>query len=312
MEKKKSAKISLSTYLLILAIMAMIIMGLFIYNLINDKRAEVQKSTELQSQVNSLNKTVSDLQGKIDTISDTINDTNIVKTDTSSSGNEVEKNSTNSFKISYKEEIYSSTKENGELSHQNKRNLPIIKNSINQPAASKIEKSLTQISDKNWSTIKQSSDEYKENSYIEGVNYMLNTHFMSDNCIVFRANQSGGFGGVSWISEELYNYDTKTGDILSLNNVTTDYNSLLSKIISKTEKYIKDNSIELLEEAETNLNAEIKKIVEQNGNWGFSNDGMEFIFPKYSISSGATGIITIKLDKNEINPYLLEVYKIKD
>ena len=47
-------------------------MGIFIYNLNNDKTAEIQKSTELQSQVNSLNGTVSDLQRKITSISETI------------------------------------------------------------------------------------------------------------------------------------------------------------------------------------------------------------------------------------------------
>lgn len=69
MEEKNVTKISLSTFFLILAIIAIIVMGVFIYKLNNDKTAEVQKSTELQAQVNSLNGTVSDLQGKINNIS---------------------------------------------------------------------------------------------------------------------------------------------------------------------------------------------------------------------------------------------------
>lgn len=73
MEEKKVTKISLSTFFLILAIIAIIVMGIFIYKLNNDKIAEIQKSTELQSQVNILNGTVSQLQGKIDNISETIN-----------------------------------------------------------------------------------------------------------------------------------------------------------------------------------------------------------------------------------------------
>ena len=73
MEKKNVTKISLSTFLLIIAIIAIIVMGIFIYKLNNDKTAEIQKSTELQLQVNSLNGTVSDLQGKINNISETIN-----------------------------------------------------------------------------------------------------------------------------------------------------------------------------------------------------------------------------------------------
>ena len=45
-------------------------MGLFIYKLNNDKNTEIKKSANLQAQVNSLTGTVSDLQGKINTISE--------------------------------------------------------------------------------------------------------------------------------------------------------------------------------------------------------------------------------------------------
>ena len=72
MEEKNVTKISLSTFFLILAVIAIIVMGIFIYKLNNDKTAETQKSAELQAQVNSLNGTVGELQGKINTISDTV------------------------------------------------------------------------------------------------------------------------------------------------------------------------------------------------------------------------------------------------
>lgn len=75
MEEKKASKISLSTIFLIIAIIAIVVMGLFLYKLNNDKVSEIQKSAELQSQINSLNGTVSDLQGKLDIISETINST---------------------------------------------------------------------------------------------------------------------------------------------------------------------------------------------------------------------------------------------
>ncbi len=72
MEGKKGIRISLSTLLLFIAIIAIVIMGITIYELKSDKLMEVQKSTELQSQVESLNETVSNLQTKIDSISDDI------------------------------------------------------------------------------------------------------------------------------------------------------------------------------------------------------------------------------------------------
>ena len=90
MEDKNAAKISLSTFFLILTIIAIIVMGMFIYKLNNDKIAEIQKSTELQAQVDNLNNTVTNLQSKINTVSQIISDdkisntTNIVNLDINS------------------------------------------------------------------------------------------------------------------------------------------------------------------------------------------------------------------------------------
>lgn len=88
MEEKKVTKISLSTLFLILAIIAIIVMGFFIYKINNDKNAEIKKSTELQSQVNSLTGTVSNLQGKIDSISETINPNSSTKSEKLKNNNE--------------------------------------------------------------------------------------------------------------------------------------------------------------------------------------------------------------------------------
>lgn len=76
MEEKKSIKISLSAFFLILAIITIVVMGLFIYKLNNEKSEETKKSAELQAQVDSLNGTVSNLQNKINNISETINSNN--------------------------------------------------------------------------------------------------------------------------------------------------------------------------------------------------------------------------------------------
>ncbi len=51
-------------------------MGIFIYKFYNEKTVETKKSKDLQAQVDSLNRTVSDLQEKINSISETLN-TNI-------------------------------------------------------------------------------------------------------------------------------------------------------------------------------------------------------------------------------------------
>ena len=74
--EEKNKKVSISTILLILTIIAMIVMGVFMYKLYNDKKAEIEKSTELQGTIADLNSTISELQGKINSISDTINNDN--------------------------------------------------------------------------------------------------------------------------------------------------------------------------------------------------------------------------------------------
>ena len=102
MEEKNVTKISLSTFLLIIAIIAIIVMGVFIYKLNNEKTAEIQKSTELQSQLNNLNGTVSDLQGKINNISETINtDTSALQKNTLSDNIQKDNNTLFSIQGTY-------------------------------------------------------------------------------------------------------------------------------------------------------------------------------------------------------------------
>ena len=83
MEEKKVIKISLSTFFLILAIIVILVLGIFLFKLYNEKTEEIKKSSELQTQVNSLNGTVSDLQGKINTISETVNSNTITENNSS-------------------------------------------------------------------------------------------------------------------------------------------------------------------------------------------------------------------------------------
>lgn len=106
MKEKNVTKVSLSTFLLIIAIIAIIVMGVFIYKLNNDKTAEIKKSTELQAQVNSLNGIVSDLQEKIDDISKTINSNNSSKNATvnNSEKNTITDNNGNTSNTSFTDE----------------------------------------------------------------------------------------------------------------------------------------------------------------------------------------------------------------
>lgn len=106
MEEKKVTKISLSTFFLILAIIAIIVMGIFIYKLNNDKTVEIQKSTELQAKVNSLNGTVSKLQGKINKVSETPTQANSSNASTTNNSN---KNNV-TYTVSVRDEAYATIK----------------------------------------------------------------------------------------------------------------------------------------------------------------------------------------------------------
>ena len=101
MKEKNVTKISLSTFLLIIAIVAIILMGLLIYKLNTDKTAEIQKSTEFQSQVISLNKTVTDLQEKMNSISDIANNANSNTTEK----NEEKQNTKNNYISNFSQSV---------------------------------------------------------------------------------------------------------------------------------------------------------------------------------------------------------------
>lgn len=96
--EKKVTKLNLSTLFLILAILVIIVMSIFMFKLYNEKMTEVNKSTELQSQVNILNEKLTNLQEKINKISETVNENS--PTQTNSSNNSETTNNTAS-KVTY-------------------------------------------------------------------------------------------------------------------------------------------------------------------------------------------------------------------
>lgn len=111
MEEKKVRKISLSTFFLILAIIAIIVMGIFIYKLNNDKTVEIQKSTELQAKVNSLNGTVSKLQEKINKLSETVNAETPTQANSSNASTTNNSNKNNvTYTVSVRDEAYATIK----------------------------------------------------------------------------------------------------------------------------------------------------------------------------------------------------------
>ncbi|MBQ8681973.1 MAG: DUF3298 domain-containing protein [Bacilli bacterium] len=216
------------------------------------------------------------------------------------------------FEISYKEEEYITKNNKGYIISKSTRNLPVIINSNNQETADKIVTSLTTISDKEWNgSIKDTADQVSEMDSDKdmelGVNYLFETKVVNDNRLTFKLEMSGTFGGTTWAGEWGYNYDAKTGELLTLENISTDNIKLKEIITNEVVNYIEANSITIVVDDWKN---EVSKLINTTGNWYFTDNGIEVSLPKYSISTGATGIIKVEIAKNVINDYLKEEYKI--
>ena len=84
MEEKKSLKISLSTFFLFIAIIVIILMACYIYK---EKTNSNKEIADLEANSVNMQNTIDDLQGKIDSISNTINSDKVLedKNNTSSS-----------------------------------------------------------------------------------------------------------------------------------------------------------------------------------------------------------------------------------
>lgn len=87
MEEKKSVKVSLSTVFLILAIIVIIIMGYFIYNLSTKNKTSEEEVNALNSKVSNLENSIRNYQEKIDSISNTLNSNTTATNNTSNNSN---------------------------------------------------------------------------------------------------------------------------------------------------------------------------------------------------------------------------------
>lgn len=327
LEEKKEITVKLSTVILLCIIFILIVLlGIMYYqnyinnnNIINNNKNDASNNVETTDNVKNTN--------NVETAKNEESSNNTATTNNAENTNVVELTKKNEFKISFIEEEYKSHKESGEVVFENKRNLPVITNEANQSAADKIVKSLTFFSDEEWKNIKETSDTNKDNAFIisggeynAGVQYLFNTYLVKDNYLVFKAIRSGNFGGVNWDGKELFNYDKKTGDLLTLRNIASDYNNLEKTIENRIINHIKNNYPHIVSNMEelrnknliTNtIESEVNRIMSMDGNWGFTEEGIEINLPKSSIGTSADGIINITIDKSYINPYLLEEYKIK-
>ena len=105
MEEKKQMKISMSGFFLILAIIVIAVMGYFIYKISTEKTEKENQIASLNNEISSLQSSSKDLQGKLDSIANTINNTsNNEKTNIVSKNTVKTENMINKKEAQYKNE----------------------------------------------------------------------------------------------------------------------------------------------------------------------------------------------------------------
>lgn len=216
------------------------------------------------------------------------------------------------YQITYEEEEYITKRNDGSEVSRSKRNLPKITNNKNQEAANKIVKSLTDISNQNWeNNIKKMADQVVELPYNDlGVTYLYQTGIITTNRLTFTLKMDGGFGGVGWISEEGFNFDAKTGEMLTTENVavnSTDFKNYMLKKVNEEIENIKNTRENCIRD---DYQKNLEKEITNNGNWYFTSTEIKIKLQKYAIACGAGGMTEINLPKEEVNQYLKEEYKI--
>ncbi len=201
------------------------------------------------------------------------------------------------FIISYKEEKYEVEK------IVSTRNLPIIVSKNYQDIATKIQESLTDISNQEWKNIKDSEDEYK--NVLEdnlGIKYLVDESKRTNKYISFKFTEEGTFGGVSWDSIKVYNYSFKNGEVLKLSDIVSNYDKFMSEVVKLVKNKLSEENIDVSEDV-------IKSEIVKDGNWSIDSNELIFYFDKYSIASGAAGVVNISVSFDEIGNYIEKDYK---
>lgn len=265
---------------------------------------------EVQDVVNSVKDEVNEVKNDIDEAKNGINE---AKNEIINVKNEITSGfSTDyNYEISFENEEYVTRNSENKVVFKNTRNVPTVTCTNNPEAAKKIEESLRKKSDKQWESLKRSADEYTAEgmkAYDEpyGVSYMMSTLAKNNKYVTIQIDQSGSMGGVSWTGLELYTYDSKNGELLTIDNIAKDSNTLKQFLRTKIKEYVTNNFQNV---SQNDLDSKINDILDDDENYGLSDDKFIIVLPKYSIGVGADGVKTVEIDKSEINNYLADQYK---
>lgn len=216
------------------------------------------------------------------------------------------KNDNSTFSVTYKEEEYVKSTPDG-IEIRNLRNIPSITNNSNKEVADKITNYLTDISNKEWDNIKKTTDDVVESNVKEedmGITLLYKESIVTSGRLSFTLEMTGNFGGVSWNNESAYNFDAKTGKILTLKDIGQGTFDIVKK---ECEDYI-----EMSEEIKSQVYYEkeerqsLDELLNKEDTWYFEYNQLVIILPKNSISNQE---VKIPIAKSKINDSLYEQYK---
>ena len=105
------------------------------------------------------------------------------------------------------------------------------------------------------------------------------------------------------------NFDAATGELLSLEDIVTDYNNFSEAAVNYIINYLEDS------EYADGLFPEYKEMVSDSFNdipWYFSADGIVIIYNTYEIAPYAAGTIEVPLPLQDFSDYFKDVYRISE
>ena len=218
----------------------------------------------------------------------------------------VKNSNDNTFNITYKEEEYIKSTTDG-IEIRNLRNIPSISSSDRKKVASKITKYLTDISNKEWDNIKKTTDDVVESNVKEedmGITLLYKESIVTSGRLSFTLEMVGNFGGVTWNNESAYNFDAKTGKILTLKGIGKDTYDIIKK---ECEDYIEmTEEINAQSFYEKEERQSLDDLLSKEETWYFEYNQLVVVFPKYSISNQE---VKIPIAKSKINDSLYDQYK---
>ena len=224
---------------------------------------------------------------------------------------------TSEYKLTTKIEEYTTKNQEGTIISKNEVTKVSISNNSKKEQASKIEKTINDKINNYWDRVKETADELIESGFYDatienldfGISIKASEYAKSKNNYIIEVTEEGAFNGAKWDAKLLYNFNPNTGELLKLKDISNNYEELEKAIINKVREYLNKEYQKDELFIEDKSDNELFNIIEEDGNWAITEEGLIIIYQKDEIAPSSTGIIEINIDINDIKEYLNSEYK---